>query len=341
MSISYLSRKRWFRCFFALRLLFNFYRGSSHRKTFQETLNFPDGVLDHYEPRGAVVGTLVFIHGMSELGREDPRIVHLAEAIASVGYRVLVPDFPSIRSLEIRPEQVSEVLARLELLSKNEALVPEKFSLMAVSFSTVFALKAACHPRLARRISGLCLIGGYFDVRTMLSFVTQSTRSDPYANLILLWNYYRQFKPNSTEYQVVLGRCLSESISQDSPWDAERSLDQSDPIESQVYRMLTEPEQRNLFLETIKRVFEEDWREFNPSIDFPHGDVPVFLIHGRNDRIIPSGESKRVKLHLAKRGNPVFLCVTRFLDHGNSSLRLSQYSEVFQLIHGFAWFFRF
>ena len=59
---------------------------------------------------------------MSALGREDPRVVHLAGALADAGYRVLIPDFPSIRALEIRRQQPDEVLAQLETLATDRQL---------------------------------------------------------------------------------------------------------------------------------------------------------------------------------------------------------------------------
>ena len=183
-------------------------------KTFRGTLRRSNLVLDHYERGGTVVGTLIFIHGMSALGREDPRVVHLAGALAAAGYRVLIPDFPSIRALEIRRQQPDEVLAQLETLAADRQLVPGVFSLMAVSFSGVFALRAACSKRLAPRICGLCLIGGYYDVGAVCSFLIRANRSDPYGRLLVLRSYYREVEPQSEAFHRVLDRCISENIEQ-------------------------------------------------------------------------------------------------------------------------------
>ena len=330
---------KWGSWILALRLLFNYHGRLSRRRIFRHTVQFSNAGLDYYECRGTVVGTLIFIHGMAALGREDPRVVHLAESIASIGYRVLVPDFPSIRALEIRTGQGSEVLARLEALSRDQNLVPGNFLLMAVSFSTVFALQAACTEFLAKRISGLCLIGGYFDVSVVASFITKSNRSDLYARLLVLRNYYRQVKPRAVKHQLVLERSLAENIEQDSSWNPDLTFDKTDPIELQIYRMLTDSEERNRVSEKIMHAFKQDWNEYQSNVDFIYHGIPVFLIHGRNDRIIPSGESKRLARRLVEKDVSVYLCVTQFLDHGNSSLRFSQCSEFCRLLRGFAWFF--
>lgn len=323
-----------------LRLLWHFRRDVSCSKTFRGTLRRSNLVLDHYEYGGRVVGTLIFIHGMSALGREDPRIVHLAGALADAGYRVLIPDFPSIRALEIRRQQPDEVLAQLETLAADRKLVPGVFSLMAVSFSSVFVLRAACSKRLASRICGLCLIGGYYDVGAVCSFLIRANRSDPYGRLLILRSYYREVEPQSEAFHRVLDRCISENIEEKNAWSADQALDRSDPMEAFVYRILTDPVEREGLEKKVTRAFGEGWRGYRSKLNFIYQDTPVFLIHGRNDRLIPSGESKRLARRLAEQKILAYLCVTRFLSHGDSAIRLGEWRELARLLRGFAWFFQ-
>jgi pimeloyl-ACP methyl ester carboxylesterase len=323
-----------------VRLLWYFRRNVSRRTTFRSTVRRSNLLLDHYERGGRVLGTLIFIHGMSALGREDPRVVHLAEALAAVGYRVLIPDFPSIRALEIRREQPDEVLALLETLAKDRQLVPGVFSLIAVSFSGVFALRAACNKRLAPRVCGLCLIGGYYDVGAVSSFLIRAKRADPYGRLLVLRSYYREVRPQDEPFHQVLDRCISQNIEQKDSWSADQALDRSDPVEALVYRKLTDPVERESLDEKVIRAFAEGWRGYRSKLDFVYQDTPVFLIHGRDDRLIPSGESKRLARRLADQKIPAYLCITRFLSHGDSAIRLIQWLELFRLLRGFAWFFQ-
>ena len=92
-----------------------------------------DILVDRYIPSGFARGTVVFIHGMSVLGREDPRIRQLAVALSTTGLQVLVPELPSIRNLRIERVQPSEVQATLEQLARDKDLVSTHyFALMAV-----------------------------------------------------------------------------------------------------------------------------------------------------------------------------------------------------------------
>jgi pimeloyl-ACP methyl ester carboxylesterase len=253
---------------------------------------------------------------------------------------VLIPDFPSIRALEIRRQQPDEVLAQLETLVTDRQLVPGAFLLMAVSFSGVFALRAAASKRLAPRICGLCLIGGYYDVGAVCSFLIRANRSDLYGRLLVLRSYYREVEPQSEAFHRVLDRCISENIEQKNSWNADQALDRSDPMEALVYRILTDPVERKGLEEKVTRAFGEAWYGYRSKLDFVHPDTPVFLIHGRNDRLIPSGESKRLARQLRDRKIPVYLCITRFLSHGDSTIHLRQWQELVRLLRGFAWFFQ-
>jgi pimeloyl-ACP methyl ester carboxylesterase len=158
--------------------------------------------------------------------------------------------------------------------------------------------------------------------------------------LLILRSYYREVEPQSEAFHRVLDRCISENIEQKNAWSADQALDRSDRIEASVYRILTDPVEREGLEEKVTRAFGEAWRGYRSKLDFVYRDTPVFLIHGRNDRLIPSGESKRLARRLADQEIPAYLCITRFLSHGDSVIRLGQWQELVRLLRGFAWFFQ-
>ena len=118
-----------FSCFFGLRFLSNYYRHAFRRKSLRKSFHLTGIDFDYYQHYQRVKGTLIFVHGMAKLGKDDPRVVQLAESIARTGYRVIVPDLPSIRSLEIHKGQEDEVFSRLELLCEDQKFVPDKLGL--------------------------------------------------------------------------------------------------------------------------------------------------------------------------------------------------------------------
>ena len=326
----------------ALKLLLRFQHRKYGQTVVRKTLFQSDLVLDYYLPSGKAVSTVVVIPGMSVLGREDPRIINLAEALAAAGCRVLIPEFHGIRNLEIGRQQPEKVQQQLETLVADRYLIPdEMFSIMAVSFSGIFALRAACSKHLGHRIVALCLIGGYYDIDTVCSFLVTANRSDPYGRLLVLRSYYKEIEPESRAFHRILDRCLKECVDQKYGWNAHRALDASDPLENRIYRLLTDNLEREMFRKKITTSLDQSWSGYRTQLDFVCKKTPVLLIHGRDDRVIPAGESRRLARRLGDRKIPVYLCITRFLSHGDSVIRLSQLPELYRLLRGVAWFFRY
>ena len=299
-----------------------------------------DTAVDVYQPQRPARGTVVFIHGMAPAGFRDPRIVSLGSALLAAGFRAVIPDIPSIRELKIRRRQAGEVLDLLAAVAGDAALVPEgRLALMAVSFSGVFAVHAACRPALAARLSGLCLIGAYSDVFELCRFLIHSQRADPYGMLLIARSYYAEEEPETARFLRGLDKCIAGCIEHGEDWNPVDALDRDDPDEARVAALLEDPGRQRAFEDGLHRAFNDDWRDYRVPMDFARRDLPVLLIHGRGDRVIPAGESRRLAGHLGALGMPHRLCVTGVLTHGDSRLDIRRLLEIVRLARRLAWFF--
>ncbi len=323
-----------------IRFFLFFISKKANRNAVRRTFARSGFLLDLYEPCGKDLGTTIFVHGMSGLGREDPRIIHLAGALTRTGQRVLVPDFSSLRKLEIRQRQSSEILDQLQRLLDETDLVPDKVSLMAVSFSSLFALQAGCNDALSPRISALCLIGGYYDVGSVCSFLIRKDYADPYGRLLILRNYFREIDPKGEDFHRIVDRCILQCVEQKSVWNADIALNRSDALEGQIHWLLTSPVALAELEKKILQVFMNEWHEYDVNLDGFCRDISVFLIHGKDDLIVPSDESKQLARCLTKKKIPNYLCITRFLSHGDTSIRPWRWVELVRLLQGFFYFFR-
>ena len=295
--------------------------------------------VDQYLPAGKPSGTVIFIHGMAALGAEDPRVQQLARALTAAGLKVLIPHLPTIRELRIERDQPAEVQSVLEQIAADRGLVPTgRFAAMAVSFSGVFALRAACSSTLGQRITALCLIGGYYDVDQVSDFLVNARRSDPYGRMLMLRSYYREVEPESDDFHQALEHCIRESAKLEGGWNLRVLLDPTDPLQERLYQLLDDTDQREQFHRKVIAAFGNDWRSYRVSLDFVNRKTPVFLLHGRADRVIPPGESRRLARQMTERGIPNYLCVTRFLSHGDSAISIARLPELYRLLKGFAGF---
>ncbi len=322
----------------AMMLLFAFQRGRT--KSTPQTVEHSGTWVDIYQPLRPPSATVIFVPGLAIRGREDPRIRNLGWALCAAGLRVLIPDVPSIRSLKISSDQPEEVRQLLENLVGDPSMVTTRnISLMSVSFSGVFVLRAALSQALAERTRVLCLIGGYFDIEQVASFLINSNRADVYGRLIIASSYFSDIEPASPAAQVALVRAVEAAAHDNSgPSDLGALFDLADPLEKSLHHVLSDPYEREHFCGKVIAGFDEAWMGYRVPIELPDNMAPVFLLHGRGDRVIPPGESRRLARLFSDSGISHYLCVTDFLGHGDAAISFSQVSELYRLIAGFAWF---
>ena len=252
---------------------------------------------------------------------------------------MLVPELPNIRNLRIERAQPSEVQSTLEQLAGDKDLVPtHHFALMAVSFSGVFALRATNSATLGPRISALCLIGGYYDVERVSDFLVNAKRADPYGRMLMVRSYFSEVEAENDAFHWHLERCIRNNAEEDEGWNLRSLLDEADAEQERLWQLLSDCGQRQRFLQKVIRAFGDDWSGYRVNLNFVNSKTPVFLLHGRGDRVIPPGESRRLSSQMSAQGIPNYLCITRFLSHGDSAIRLNQLPELYRLLRGFAWF---
>jgi len=72
---------------------------------------------DLYWPDGEAEAALVLVPGAAPQGREDPRLVRLAHALAGARFAILVPEIASLRALRVRPEDADAIAAAIHELA--------------------------------------------------------------------------------------------------------------------------------------------------------------------------------------------------------------------------------
>ena len=83
--------------------------------------------------------SLVLAPGFAEAGRDDPRLMRLADALARAGFAVRVPDLPGARRLTLDPADIDAMRAAL----RAERASGRPVALAGVSFAAAPALIAA------------------------------------------------------------------------------------------------------------------------------------------------------------------------------------------------------
>lgn len=131
---------------------------------------------DLYGAPSDAQAALLLVPGAAETGKDDPRLVALARALAHAGFLVLVPDLPGPKALQVSSDDIVEIAAAAAHL----AGLPHgggPLGLAAISYGVGPTLLAALDdPRLNRGPPGgvgfILAIGGYDDLTAVITFFT-------------------------------------------------------------------------------------------------------------------------------------------------------------------------
>ena len=144
----------------------------------RESLTVPSGekilAATLFRPASSARGTgVVLVHGVNETGKDDPRIVWVADLLARAGFLVLTPDFTGFKSLTLRASDIDEIAASARFLgARMPGGGPERVGLVAFSYGAGPAMVAAAGPAVRDQIRFVVSFGGYYDLANVITFVT-------------------------------------------------------------------------------------------------------------------------------------------------------------------------
>ena len=115
---------------------------------------------------------LVVNHGVAAGGRDDPRLVNFADAMARAGFAVLAPDFVNLREFRVRLTDVDELVASYQYLASREDVDERRVGMFGLSYAGGLALLAATDERINQEVAFLFLLGAYYDLRHIVTYMT-------------------------------------------------------------------------------------------------------------------------------------------------------------------------
>ena len=270
-----------------------------------------------FPPRGRPRGRVLVLHGVTPRGVDDPRMALLADSLAAAGFEVIAPEFVGLSRAELTPATVGEIREVIAGLGPDVRV-------LAPSFAAGLCLRAVAE---GAEVRSVCAIGGYSDVRASLGRLL-SRDVDAYARVAVVLNLGHL---DPVECEALRVWLYDDSV---------RPVERRFPA---VHARLP-PGAR----ERVDGIVDGSWPDlvqwFDPIPDVVDAidvasvaaqiRVPVVLIHGATDRVIPPAES----IQLAARLPRAHLCVTELLSHGDAKSPAEQPRAVLGLARAFAEF---
>lgn len=252
--------------------------------------------------RAAPRAALVLAPGLGREGRRDPRLVGLARALADRHFVVMVPDVPRFQAQRIAASDGALLADAVRfLLSRPEGKGP--MGIAAVSYGVGPAFLAALAPDLAARVNFIFALGGYYDTESVVTFFTtgcfRENGSDPWRrgqpNEYGKWVFVQANaeRLNSAYDRVALSAMAGRKLADLSADIADLMIGLGREGQAVVDLLAnTDPARVPALIAALPASVRDDLQRLSlANRDLSALKAKVFLVHGRDDAIVPYTES--------------------------------------------------
>jgi len=253
-----------------------------------------------YLPRNrANAPGMVIVHGVHHLGIEEPRLVAFARALAASGIVVLTPELRSIADYHVDEQSIAVIGAAAHSL--RQRLGRTNVGVMGLSFSGGLALLAAVDPRFSSDIGFVVSIGGHDDLARVCRFFATNQIERPdgsvskmpaheYGALVVIYSHVEDFFAPA---DVAGAReALRQQLYENGEAARARARELTPDGQGKI-ALLLDHHQEQIAPELLRRIAAHEAEMGRVS---PHGKlaaihVPVLLLHGSADSVIPPSET--------------------------------------------------
>jgi pimeloyl-ACP methyl ester carboxylesterase len=236
------------------------------------------------------------------LGIDEPRLIAFATAMSACGLRVLTPELPDIKDYHVGKNSIATIGESAEWMSRRAGGQP--VGVMGLSFSGGLSLLAAADPQFRHSIKFVFAVGSQDEMQRVAAFYRTGEDTRPngteqllppneYGALVLEYEDLADFVPAADldPLRAVLRAHLYED-QPNSPAE-KAALARLNPRQAGEARALmdTDSPTTRALLARNEAKHIADMAGVSPHGHLSNLTVPVYLLHGAGDNIIPSAET--------------------------------------------------
>ena len=278
-----------------------------------EEVHFPtlegSGIADLYMPAGdGAHGAVLLFLGVNPAGRDDPRVVGLAEGLAQSGVIVMIPWSETMTEKKVSANEIDSLVHAYTYLLARERVDPERSGMGGFCVGASFATVAAQDHRIRDRVQFVNFFGGYYDASDLTASVISSSRF--YGDVIEPWS------PARLSVEVVASHLIDGLPDSGERALLERVFVERDAIvdESVLLTMTAEAQAAHRLLSGVSLPEAQELISqlpdsmrtkldaISPATRIQDLNARVLIMHDREDKLVPSEESRRLSDALSERG---------------------------------------
>jgi len=258
---------------------------------------------------------MVLVPGATPLGLDDPGLVAFAGALAHSGFLVLVPELAGEDPVRVSAADAAPIADGLAHLTERAGV--ESAGLAAISYAAGPAVLAALEPETQLRIAFIAAIGGYYDITAAVTYLTTGKyRADPEApwtdgpvDVRAKWRFLQANADRVDPADAAVLERIARHKLADPTTDVSALVDRLGNDGKTAWRLLdnSNPERVPALINTLPERLRAAIEALDlSSHDLSRLEMPVLLVHGRDDPMIPHTESARLaralppeRVHLA------------------------------------------
>jgi alpha-beta hydrolase superfamily lysophospholipase len=246
---------------------------------------------DLYDP-GVRAPAVLLIPGATERGRDDPRVVRLARALARAERVVFVPEL-TLYEQRLVEGDVESIVVAADALATDERTTGS-VAMLGISYGGSLGLLAAADDRLDGRLDQVATFGAYFDLIGVIQAVTTG------VSLVDGERIAYDSEPDAEEILSDVAVDLAPKRVRPVLRDALRGEIPSRRLPDRalsIHRLLTneDPTRTYELAREVPRRMRDLIERFSPSSYADAIDAPVVAMHSKDDPAVPYGEALRLE----------------------------------------------
>lgn len=267
---------------------------------------------------------LVISHGVHYRGIDERRLVPFARELARAGLVVLTPELDDLIDYHITRRGLDVIMdSALWLGAEPELVSSERVGLLGFSFAGGLSLVAAAEPELSGRLAHVTSVGGHHDLSRVLRFLLTDEIETPegrrsldaheYGLVVLLYQSLDHFVPDAD--RAVMRDALRAWLHEDRTGALAHASLATTPHAEALFVRLEAGRLQELApeLERLLAGREQELAALSPAARLSSIEVPVHLLHGSADSVIPPSETAWASRELGSREHVAL--VSPLLEH--------------------------
>jgi pimeloyl-ACP methyl ester carboxylesterase len=276
------------------------------------------------------------------LGIDEPRLMGFARAMAACGIRVLTPELPGIKDYHVDEDSVATIGQSVKWMAKRNGA---PVGVMGLSFAGGLALVAAEEPLYAPSFRFVFAVGAQDSMARVTEYYETGSDARPdssvetlapheYGPLVIEYEHLEDFVP--PQDLVPVRAVLRAHLYEDKVAEAQASLALNGPQKRETLALMDATSaETKLRIASVLVKYAAEMGRLSPSGKLKTLKVPVYLLHGEGDNVIPAAETQWMANELPKPMLSAML-VSPVLSHVNLDGASPGTRDEWRLMHFFA-----